>query len=256
MNILIIEDESLVAKKLYKLVMELEPAARIQEVTTSIAGTVTWLQNNPHPDLILMDIELADGQSFDIFKQVEIKSPVIFTTAYDEFAIKAFKVNSIDYLLKPVKSDELQMALNKFHALASNTSKNASTDYDKLLTALKKLAVAKSFKDRFLVKQGQKSFSITTTEIAFFFTDKSVNYLFTRDKRKFIIDYTLDEIERSLDPVYFFRANRQSILASAAVVAVHSWFNGKLKIEIKPDHEDHVVVSREKAGEFREWLGE
>lgn len=257
MNVLIIEDESLVAKKLYKLVTELEPSAQVVAVTDSIVSSVNWLKNNICPDLILMDIELADGQSFEIFKQVEIKTAIIFTTAYNEFAIKAFKVNSIDYLLKPVKMEELKNALHKFHIVSSGAkSMGPSPGFDKLLIALKKLPQVKSFKDRFLLKQGQKSYSINTDEIAFFFTDKSVNYLFTRDKRKFMIDYTLDEIEQSVDPINFFRANRQSIVSSNSVMAVHPWFNGKLKIETKPDHNDHLVISREKACEFREWLGE
>jgi two-component system LytT family response regulator len=257
MRILIIEDENLVALKLRKLVLELEPAAEIVETTNCIATSVNWLRNHHHPDLILMDIELADGQSFDIFRQVEIKSPVIFTTAYDEFALKAFKVNSIDYLLKPVKSEELRSAFNKYHARTSGALPGTATlKYDKLLSALQKLPAVKNYRDRFLVKQGQKSFSINSNEIALFFTDKSVNYLLTLNKRKYIIDYTLDEIDQSLDPGKFFRANRQTIVSSTAVVAVHPWFNGKLKVELHPEHEDHVVISREKAGEFREWMGE
>jgi two-component system response regulator LytT len=257
MRILIIEDEILVAKKLQKLVMELEPSAQIMETTNCVASTVSWLQANKHPDLILMDIELADGQCFDIFKKVEIKSPVIFTTAYDDFALKAFKVNSIDYLLKPIKSDELRNALDKFHALSSGSQFSDNLlNYDKLISVLQKLPAAKTYRDRFLVKQGQKSFSINSNEVAFFFTEKSVNYLFTQDKKKYIIDYTLDEVEQSLDPSKFYRANRQTIVSSAAVVALHPWFNGKLKLELHPDHNEHVLISREKAGEFRQWMGE
>jgi two-component system LytT family response regulator len=257
MRILIIEDELLIAKKLQKLVMELEPSAEITETTNCIASTVRWLQVNKHPDLILMDIELADGQCFDIFKQVEIKSPVIFTTAYDDFALKAFKVNSIDYLLKPIKSDELRNALNKFHSLSSApAASDTLLNYDKLLSVLQKLPAAKNYRDRFLVKQGQKSFSISSNEVAYFFTEKSINYLLTQNKKKYIIDYTLDEVEQSLDPARFYRANRQTIVSSAAVMAMHPWFNGKLKLELNPDHEEHVLISREKAGEFKQWMGE
>lgn len=256
MRIVIVEDESLLARKLQKMVLELEPAAEIAAITNSISSTVKWLELNGCPDLFLMDIELADGQSFDIFKRVDIKCPIIFTTAYDEFALKAFKVSSIDYLLKPIKIEELRTAINKFHSLSKSSTDAAGLQLNSLLQALQKLPSSKTFRDRFLVKQGQKSISIPTNEIAFFFTENSINYLFTENKRKYIVDYTLDEIEKSVDPEKFFRANRQFILSSKAAIAVLPWFNGKLKIETDPTYEEHIIISREKANDFRKWMGE
>lgn len=256
MRIVIVEDEPLLAKKLQKMVLELEPEAEIEAITNSIASTVKWLQLNGCPDLFLMDIELADGQSFEIFRQVEIKCPIIFTTAYDEFALKAFKVSSIDYLLKPIKAEELGAAINKFHSLAKANAANANLQLNSLLHALQKMPSSKTFRDRFLVKQGQKSISVPIYEIALFFTEKGVNYLLTEGKRKYIVDYTLDEIEKSVDPDKFFRANRQFILSSKAAIAVLPWFNGKLKIETEPAYEEHIIISREKANDFRKWMGE
>ena len=256
MRIVIVEDENLLAKKLQKMVLELEPTAEITAITNSITSTLTWLQLNGCPDLFLMDIELADGQSFEIFKQVDIKCPIIFTTAYDEFALKAFKVSSIDYLLKPIKLEELRAAINKYHFVSGATAASAGMQLNNLLLALRKMPSSKNFRDRFLVKLGQKSVSIPMDEIAFFYTEKGVNYLLTDGKRKYIIDYTLDEIEKSVDPGKFFRANRQFILSSTATSAVLPWFNGKLKIETDPPHEEHIIISREKANDFRKWMGE
>ena len=257
MRILIVEDEPLLAKKLQKLVLEIEKPAEIIGITNTIASTVNYLQANSCPDLILMDIELADGQSFEIFKQVELKCPVIFTTAYDEYALKAFKVNSIDYLLKPVKEEELRTALARFHRVSTNSTGHLQNpDINALLRALNKLPNEKKYRDRFLVKQGQKSFSVEVNDIAYFFTSNTLNYILTKTNEKFIVDYTLDEIEQALDPKNFFRANRQMVLSTSAVVAIHAWFNGKLKVDVVPPASEHVIISREKSSDFKAWLGE
>jgi two-component system, LytTR family, response regulator LytT len=254
MQVLIVEDEMLLAKRLQKLLKEAEPKASVAAITHSVEETVNWLQANTAPDLILMDIELADGQSFDIFKQVEIKIPVIFTTAYDEYALKAFKVNSIDYLLKPIKEDELKAALDKFKMMLPTA--NTVHNIDALLAEIKKMQQPAAYRNRFLVKQGQKMISIETTDIAYIFSENGFSFLRTHQNQKYIIDHTLDELEQSLSPQQFFRANRQFILTNKCVNAIHTWFNQKLKVEVKPSTDEHVIISRDKANAFKEWMGE
>lgn len=253
MKVLIVEDELLMAKRLQKVLLEIEPDAQIISVLKGVRETVLWLKNNPEPDLILMDIELADGQSFDIFKEVDIQPPVIFTTAYDEHAIKAFKVNSIDYLLKPVKEDELRMAIKKFK---NNSYKNSNNEIQAVLQQLKQMQLASSFRSRFLVKQGQKLLSIDITEVAYFYSENKVTFLCTHQNKKHIIDYVLDIIEKEVSPKDFFRANRQYIISNKCITGIHTWFNQKLKVEIKPEASQHIVISRDKANAFKEWMGE
>ena len=254
MRILIVEDEMLLAKHLQKLVKKLEPSATIAAITQGVAETVNWLNTNAETDLILMDIELSDGQSFDIFKQIEINIPIIFTTAYDEYALKAFKVNSIDYLLKPINEGELKAALEKFKT--RQPAGNGSHNIDTLLAEIKKLQHPLEYRSRFLVKQGQKMISIETTDIAYIFSENGFSFLRTHQNQKYIIDHTLDELEQALSPRQFFRANRQFILTNKCVTTIHAWFNQKLKVEVKPPIDEHVVISRDKANSFKEWMGE
>jgi two-component system response regulator LytT len=250
MHVLIVEDEILLAKRLQKLLIAVEPDAEVAGITHSIRDTVQWLHSNAKPDLILMDIELADGQSFDIFQSVKVTSPVIFTTAYDEYAIKAFKVNSIDYLLKPIKEEELAAAIQKFKTL-----NKTATDIDALLNNIKSIASTK-FRNRFLVKTGQKLISVDMDDVAYIFSDKGLSFIRTKQNQKYIIDYTMDEVEKMLSPQQFFRANRQFIINIDAVVAIHTWFNQKLKVEVKPETTEPVIISRDKAPAFKEWMGE
>lgn len=253
MKLLVVEDEQLLARQLIKLVKELRSDAEFAGQTNSIESTVEWLTQNEKPDLILMDIELADGQCFSIFQRVEISSPVIFTTAYDEFALKAFTVNSIDYLLKPIKKEDLQRAFNKYDLF----------NYDKrsaYLTSIKSFVEKMAstpiqYRERFLVKQGQKMLSIPIEDIAFFSAKNTLNFIHTKSKQKFVIDYTLDEIEEMVQPNDFFRANRQFILSHDIIKEIHTWFNGKLKIEINIPLDEEIVISREKASMFKEWMG-
>ncbi len=249
MKLLIVEDEYLLARELSRLITSIEPSADILGQCNSIESTVKWLKDNDAPELIFMDIELADGQCFEIFEQVEIKTPVIFTTAYDEFAIRAFKVNSIDYLLKPIQKNELESAINKWK---DYHGKLQSSNLEGLL---KLLAKPVEYKNRFLVKQGQKLVSIHVNEVAFFTAKNTLNYIITRNKQKFIVDHTLDELEKMVDPKYFFRANRQYIIAHDIIAAVHPWFNGKLKIENSVFPEEEILVSRERAAILKDWLG-
>ena len=245
MQVLIVEDEILLAKQLQKLLAVVAQDAVVAGITHSIHDTIQWLQSNPKPDLILMDIELADGQSFDIFQSVIVTSHVIFTTAYDEYAIKAFKVNSIDYLLKPVKKEELAAAIQKFKML-----KRHEVNIDALLYGIKTISSGNPFRERFLVKIGQKLISIDVHEVAYIFSEKGMSYVRTKQNQKYIVDYTMDQLEKMLSPQQFFRANRQFIISSQAVVAIYTWFNQKLKVELKPEITEPVIISRDKANAF------
>ena len=252
MKLLIVEDEALLAKRLKTLLVKIEPAAEIMGHTSSIATTVHWLQQHPAPDLIFMDIELADGQCFQIFEQVSVKTPIIFTTAYDEFALRAFKLNSIDYLLKPIKEEELKAAIDKWKEIKGD--KEHLPDLASLLKELRK-EQATNIRDRFLVKQGQKLVPLPISDIALFFSKNTLTFLLTRSGQKFMIDYSLDEIEDSLPPKKFFRANRQFILAHDIISVIHPWFNGKLKLDINLPLEEEIIISRDKAPLFKEWMG-
>ena len=249
MRILIVEDEALLARRMQKLVGEIQPSAETF-CTYSIAETVQWLSHHK-ADIILMDIELGDGKSFGIFEQVPVTSPVIFTTAYDEYALKAFKVNSIDYLLKPVKKEDLEKALLKLDTLRAAGQEGIhrfiEESRDKKTT---------DYRERILVKQGQKMVSVSIADAGLFFTHNTVTFLITKNKQKYMVDYTLDTLEESLDPQQFFRANRQHIISYNIITAVHPWFNGKLKVDISLPESEPIIVSRDKARLLKEWLGE
>ena len=261
MKLLIVEDEQLLARQLINLLLNLEPSAIIAGQTNSIENTVDWLNTNQCPDLIFMDIELADGQCFEIFQQVTVKSPVIFTTAYNEYALKAFKVNSIDYLLKPIRSEDLRYSLSKWKELREGSTQMQLTYLNDLVRDLSGLKQSQSYneylsyRERFLVRQGQKMISINTRDVAFFQSKNTLNFINTKSKQKFVLDCPLDQVEKLVSPRNFFRANRQFILSSEIITAVHPWFNGKLKIETTFSTEEDIIVSREKAPLFKLWMG-
>jgi two-component system LytT family response regulator len=257
MKVLLIEDEELTARKLQRLLADVEPGARVVGLAGSIEASVAWLLANPAPDLILMDIELADGQSFEIFKRTPVASPVIFTTAYDEYAIKAFKVHSIDYLLKPVKEEDLRRALAKLRELKGILHQETDAVPPALSRLLAQLAPPPpAYRDRFMIKQGQRLFSVPVEEVAYFFSRNKISFLKTHQGHEWMVEYTLDQLDKLLDPRRFFRLNRQVIAGLNAVDKVHLYFNNKLKIQLMPAFEEEVLVSREKAGEFKSWLGE
>jgi DNA-binding LytR/AlgR family response regulator len=257
MKILIVEDEVLAAKKLTKTVASVDENAEIIGVADSIQGTVEWLNNNPAPDLILMDIELADGQSFEIFGLTEVKSPVIFTTSYDEFALQAFKVNSIDYLLKPVQKEDLEAALNKFKQLKTiyKDEKKEEVNLEQIVKELQQKLQPKEFRKRFLVKHGQKLISIEIDEIAYFFSDGRLNFFKTFDNRKFVVDYTMDEMEEMLDPDKYFRISRSFYVSINAIDQIHDYFGNRLLLHLNPAVEKEAIVSREKVSDFKKWMG-
>jgi len=263
MNILIVEDEEIAAKKLIKTLAVVEPLATIVGITGSIWETVAWLRaNGPgqplYPDLILMDIELADGQSFQIFKEIEVDCMVIFTTSYDEYAIKAFKVNSVDYLLKPIQAEELETALAKFRRLTTqpqSARSGSAFHVETLLQEIQQTFLPKEYRQRFLVTYANKLITVETQQIAYFFSDNKLNQFKTVDGRKIVIDYTLDELEEMLDPRYYFRINRSFLISVSSVEQIQPYFGNRLALQLKPDIDKEVIVSREKLTPFKDWMG-
>jgi two-component system, LytTR family, response regulator LytT len=253
MNIFIIEDEDLAVKKLVKILEGLNRSIVVVGTADSIVGSVEWLQNNPAPDLVLMDIELADGQSFEIFNQIEVNSPVIFTTSYDEYALKAFKVNSVDYLLKPIQQEELAAALDKFSKTQIQTK--PAINLDNLIESLHEKLQPKTYRKRFLVKHANKLLSVEVEEIAYFYSDGRVNFFKTKDNKRIIVDYTLDELENMLDPEQFFRISRSFFVSIPAVDKIDEYFGNRLLLGLKPASDKEALVSREKVSEFKRWMG-
>ncbi|MCK5677512.1 MAG: response regulator transcription factor, partial [Flavobacteriaceae bacterium] len=247
----IIEDEKPSARRLGRMLKEINIDA--QAMLHSVAESIKWFQNNKqHPDLILLDIQLSDGLSFEIFEQVEVMSAIIFTTAYDEYALKAFKLNSIDYLLKPIDDDELKNAINKFKA---NQPKPHNLQVD--LEQIKKLLINpldRNFKDRFTVKIGQHLKIINTSEIDCFYSENKATYINTDEKRNYLIDNTLEQLEEQLDPANFFRVNRKFIINIEAIKDIISYTNSRLQIKLNHFSELDIIVSREKVKGFKNWL--
>lgn len=254
MKVLIIEDELPAARRLRNLIEEIDASIEIIEVIDSIESAVKWLNSHQTPEMIFMDIQLADGLSFEIFDKVTIQSPVVFTTAFDEYALKAFKVNSIDYLLKPIDKDELAKSIEKFKNLKQQFSENAQPNlhFENLLTSLK--LNQKFYKNRFLVKLGDRLIPVQTEEIAYFQADEKIVLLITRENKKYAIDYTLDALESQLNPKEFYRINRKFISHFQAIKSINNYFNGKLKIHLLPEIKEEITVSREKSSHFKEWL--
>ncbi|MCF2489416.1 LytTR family DNA-binding domain-containing protein [Dyadobacter sp. CY347] len=259
MDALIVEDEDLSVRRLRKLLNETAPDLLISGVTDSIEETVEWLQSNQKagnadPDLIFLDIELSDGQSFEIFNRVQVTSTIIFTTSYDEYALQAFKLNSIDYLLKPVHRDDLQRSLQKYENMRALPSEDSLEGIKKLLEGFQK-TTKKEYRQRFLVKQGQKMLSIEVNEIAYFFTEERYSFFVTDNNQKLLVDYTLDELADVLDPARFFRINRGMMVTHKAVDKIDPYFGNRLALSLRPSHNKEALVSREKVGDFKHWMG-
>ncbi len=256
MKIFIVEDEELAVKKLQKTLLTIDKDIEVIGTADSIATSVEWLENNTSPDLILMDIELLDGQSFEIFNQYEVKSPVIFTTSYDEYALKAFKVNSIDYLLKPVQKEDLRNALEKYKKMSgASTSQAGVLNMDNLIKELQQKLQPKEYRKRFLVKNAQKLVSVEVDEIAYFYSDGRLNFFKTADNKKYVVDYTMDEMEEMLNPDAFFRISRSFYVSIGCVEQIHDYFGNRLMLQLKPAVDKEALVSREKVTDFKKWLG-
>jgi DNA-binding LytR/AlgR family response regulator len=251
MNILIIEDEPQAAQRLERLVKELIPQGKIVASIDTVKKAVQWFKSNPTPDLALMDIQLADGISFQIFEQCQVKSPVIFTTAYDEYALKAFKVNSIDYILKPVDKDELKTALDKLRNFTGNESETKQL-LDNIGQAVQMLM--KKYKSRFVIKVGEHLKTVEVENIRYFFSQEKATFCVTDENRNFILDFTLEQLEDMLDPEIFFRINRKYLVRSAAIQDIISYTNSRLKLVIRGSQDTDIIVARERVQEFKEWL--
>lgn len=252
MQILIIEDEQPAAKQLAKLLRQVRPQAQILPALDSIESAVDFLSApSTIPELIFMDIQLADGLSFDIFNQVQISSPVIFTTAFDQYTLKAFKVNSIDYLLKPIEPEELEAAMHKYE----NIYRPASGLSASLISQLKDALITPSYKERFLIKVGQQLIYLRTQDVRYFFSEDSLVYAITYENKKHLVDFTLDQLEQVLAPRDFYRINRKIILHLEAIQRIHTYFNGRLKLDLQPSPADlNVIVSRDRVSDFKQWL--
>lgn len=249
-NIIIIEDEKPSARRLQRMLSTLNLNA--ETMLHSVEESINWFQNNPHPDLIFLDIQLSDGLSFEIFEAVEIKSAVIFTTAYDEYALQAFKLNSIDYLLKPIDDEELAKAVKKYQERLPQ--KQAVTlDFNDI----KKLLINpfdREYKKRFSVKVGQHLKLITIDEIECFYSENKGTYLHTTDGRNYLLDTTLELLENELEPQTFFRISRKFYVNINAIKDMLSYTNSRLQIKLNSYNDDAVIVARERVKDFKEWL--
>lgn len=250
MNIIIIEDEKPSARRLQRMLQSLDLNAEV--LLHSVEESISWFQNNPHPDLIFLDIQLSDGLSFEIFEAIEIKSAVIFTTAYDEYALQAFKLNSIDYLLKPIDEDELTTAVKKYQ---ERLPKKQAVTLD--FNDIKKLLVNpidREYKKRFSVKVGQHLKLINIDEIECFYSENKGTYLHTVDGRNYLMDTTLEYLQDELEPQTFFRINRKFFVNINAIKDMVSYTNSRLQIKLNSYNEQEVIVARERVKDFRAWL--
>lgn len=250
-RILIIEDEEISARKLEKMILEIMPDAKTEGVCSSVKNSVEYLMSNPSPDLIFMDIHLSDSNAFEIFKHVEVKAPVIFTTAYDEYAIKAFKVNSIDYILKPISINNLSAAIQKFRDRLQK--EDQTPDLQQMILSL--AGRQKAYRHRIAVQAGSKIKFFNCTDIAWFRADNKMVEMQSFGNDSFPIDQNLETLENELNPADFFRVNRKYIVNYNAIKEVFLMPKSRLKLILKPEPEDDVYVSSEKSAEVKNWLG-
>ncbi|NNV55281.1 LytR/AlgR family response regulator transcription factor [Limnovirga soli] len=250
-RILIIEDEEAASKRLQKMIAELMPEAIIINAIDSIETAVKWFNTYPQPNLIFADIHLADGSSFEIFKQVQIDCPIIFTTAYDQYALQAFELNSIHYLLKPVKKDDLTKAIERFNKLYANTQTPAQ-DISKVLSALSKQPT--TYKERFVIRFGEHIKTIETHDIAYFYTENKANFAVLKDGKRYPIDNNLDELDHLINPKMFFRINRQFIISYPSIAEMVSYSKARVLIKLNPPSKYETIVSTERSPQFKQWL--
>ncbi|MFZ3564019.1 LytR/AlgR family response regulator transcription factor [Tenacibaculum finnmarkense] len=250
MNVIIIEDEKPAARRLKRMLSEFNIEA--QTMLHSVEESINWFQNNKHPDLIFLDIQLSDGLSFEIFEEIEVKSAIIFTTAYDQYALKAFKLNSIDYLLKPLDQDELKVAVDKFKEHQPKKS-----DVKVNIDAIRKLLinpVDRKFKKRFTIKVGQHIKMIPIDQIVCLYSENKATYIHTNANRNYLIDNSLEYWEEHLNPEYFFRVNRTFIIHINAIKDIISYTNSRLQLMLHFYDESEIIVSRERVKAFKNWI--
>ena len=262
-NYIIVEDEIHSGEMLRDMISELRPDWKFETLLQSVSETVDYLNENEHPRIIFLDIELADGNCFSIFEQIKVDdSGIIFTTAYNEFALKAFNLNSIDYLLKPIKEEELERAIAKFEKAVEIISRSqeedkqktnsSEIDYNELARSIAK--TQGGFRKRFLISKREAFFKLGVEDIAFFYFDARVTFAVTFEGRQHILNQSLDKLEEELDPEMFFRSNRQTIINVEAIEKFESYFSGKLVVKLVNGLNDKVMISRAKAGAFKEWM--
>ncbi len=251
MRILIIEDELPAARRIAKLIKEVEPNTEIVGTIDSVSASVEWLKNNPHPDLILLDIHLGDGSSFEIFEEIELNCPVIFTTAYDEYAIKAFKVNSVDYLLKPINKEELEQSVKKFRKF----SEKDKMDFSQFRSVLESMKTEDNkYKKRFVVNYGDKIRSVEVSEVAYFMIMEKNTFLVTKQNETYGIQYSLEQLEEFLTPTDFIRVNRRFIVSFDAIENMWSYSRSRVKLGLQPAAPEDVIVSTDRSSQFKAWL--
>ena len=252
MTTIIIEDEKpaarLLQRKLEKFNIE------VGVMLHSVEESIEWFSKNTHPDLIFLDIQLSDGLSFEIFEKMEIRSVVIFTTAYDEYALKAFKLNSIDYLLKPIDEDDLEAAISKYKTRLPKPETNLSLDFEQIKKMLSN-PFEKNYKKRFTIKIGQHLKVISTDEIECIFSENKGTYIHTFDNRNYLLESTLEVLENELDPKEFYRISRKFIIPLKSVKEIVVYSNSRLKVILPSYKEDEIIVSREKVSDFKNWIG-
>lgn len=247
MNVLIIEDEAMAADRLETLLKQAMPEANVLDKLDSVKETAKWFVKNDPPDLIFMDIQLADGLSFEIFEIVTIDAPIIFTTAYDQYALEAFKVSSIDYLLKPIDVEDLTKALDKLKKLSK-----PQNQIDQLEELAKKFQP--KYKNRFIIKVGEHIKSIAVDDVAYFFSRDKATFCTTSDGRNYLLDYPLDQLQEMVSPEFFFRINRKYLISLSPVKDMISHTNSRLKIVLNHSDDNDIIVSRERVQDFKKWL--
>ncbi|MEO9965110.1 MAG: LytTR family DNA-binding domain-containing protein [Reichenbachiella sp.] len=257
MKVLIIEDERYAQEELRRFLKRVEDAAiDVVACLESVEDSIEWLNQNQEPDLIFMDIQLSDGLSFEIFNSTNLTCPIIFTTAFENYAIRAFKVNSIDYLLKPIEFSQLKSALDKYDRLQHQITKNdqstlSSHQVEKLLNLSLE---AVEYKKRFIIKTGDKLRHVSVEDIAYFYSENDYTYLVAKENAKFIIDYKLDELSKLLDPTTFFRLSRKYITNIHSIKVVNKYFNSRLEVKLEPEPKDQILISRVRVPDFLGWL--
>lgn len=249
MNIVIIEDEGLAARRLEKMIGEVDPEIGILARLESVEEAVKWFRANACPDLIFLDIHLEDGLGFSIFEQVRVKAPIIFTTAFDEYAIKAFKLRSIDYLLKPITQDDLAAALQKYRDWAAPAV--PQVDIRSLMDLIRQ---PKAYRNRFSVSFGDRIKAVPVEEVAYFYSSEGITFLVCRDRHEYTLDSSLDNLEHELDPLRFFRVNRQYLVSVGSVLQAHVYPKSRLKLELLPPASQEVFVSIDRVVGFKRWL--
>lgn len=250
MKILIIEDERLAAEKLMSLIGELSDPHEVLDILDSIEDSIDWFNNNEQPDIILSDIHLADGLCFSIFSEIQINCPIIFTTAYEKYAIQAFEVNSVDYLLKPIQLDKLSTAIRKCQERIAPLQQTMMLNT--LQSALSQIPT--QYKTRFLCKLGNTIKSVETDSIQYFYSQDKITFVVDKKKNRLPINNTLDEIDQMLDPNSFFRVNRKFIVNFNGIDEIHTYFKGRLKLKLNPNIDEDIIVSTEKSPLFKSWL--